>query len=752
MLEQLTEMWESGFRVFPLYETRGGKCACGDPECGAVGKHPVLSGWQTCPAWSQEQFDNMVEYGQFTTGYGVVCRDLIVIDIDPRNGGADSWEQLVEAIPEAASAGMIVETGRRDGGRHLYFKAPEGVALLQHLPQYKGIDFRSGMTYVVGAGSMHAVGNQYRVVYGSPDEIEVAPESLINALKRPERYRNEYNGTTLDVSVADVADMLKHCDPNSGREEWLRIGMAVHHATNGSGFSVWDDWSALGSTYPGSDDLAKQWHHFGKSGNPVTIGTLIYYAQLGGWVSSVTFDEVPETFVAESKYPCPIDGIDLRKPPGFVGEVTEWFASLPRRRRDNLAVMAALTTVGNHIGLRMIDERDGVTANLITFGVAGSGTGKESQQQGFSEIHRETGMSAAVHGSIKSDAEIYRNLTRHQAALYNVDEISDFLEKINNSKKRGGASYLDSVIATVMSVFTKANGYLLLTGDAKEDLKSSLLREASQEEKKLDDGRGSEERIEQIMRQVSEIDMGLKNPFLSMCGYGTPDKFTALMDYRSATEGFFGRALVFVEKNNAPKVRKGYVKPKLPDSIKFALINMYHGGEFDASRRRVEHDGARVKIPTDDRASELLDHIVEWMDEKAIEHQGTTGLEPLYLRGYELASKVSFILAAPHGLRTYEHVQWAFALVLHDLNEKAMLVTSNDRRMDAPDMALYSKVMTTLDAEEFMTIGVIRNKCRSYKPEDVEKMLKIMVDNGKVQAVETKHAKNGTVTTKYRRL
>ena len=110
MHEQLISMWESGYRVFPLYELKGGKCACGD-DCHSPGKHPLLSGWQTCPHWSEEQFYNMIEYGQFTTGYGVVCSDLIVVDIDPRNGGTESYQKLVEDMPEIASAGMIVETG-----------------------------------------------------------------------------------------------------------------------------------------------------------------------------------------------------------------------------------------------------------------------------------------------------------------------------------------------------------------------------------------------------------------------------------------------------------------------------------------------------------------------------------------------------------------------------------------------------------------------------------------------------------------
>src|SRR5690625_1255711 len=778
-------MWESGYRVFPLYELKDGKCACGD-DCHSPGKHPLLSGWQTCPHWSEEQFYNMIEYGQFTTGYGVVCSDLIVVDIDPRNGGTESYQNLVEDMPEIASAGMIVETGRRDSGKHMYFSAPKGVSLLQQIKKYKGVDFRSRVIYVVMPGSAHEAGNPYRVVYGGPDDIDAAPEPLVEALRRPERHRVEYKGSTLDVSRADLAEYLKFCNANAGREEWIRIGMALHHASGGSAFELWDEWSSKGEKYPGSQELQKQWHHFGKTATPVTIGTLIYYAEQGGYQSPVTFE--PIEYEESEDYPFDVSLVDVRRPPGFVGKLAEWVAAQPRRARENLAVQAALVITGNHIGLRHIDARDKVTANLLTFGVADSGTGKEAIQQAFQEAHRATGISAAVHGAIKSDAEIYRNLMRHQAAYYNVDEISDFLEKIHNAKKRGGASYLDSVVATIMSVFTKANGYLLITGDAKDVARKEVLDEISRENKRMDEGGvidmlkivqklapvldaenidkltaiqimhdalgesgGCERKLMELTQRLETVDSGIKHPFLSMCGYGTPGKFHALMDHRSGTEGFFGRALVVQEKVAAPPTKENYKPTPLPEEIKNTLTNLFYGGYYDITKKRVEYSGERVEVPTEPEANDMLDEVSKWMDEKAAEHVNTSGLSPLYLRGYELVSKVSFILGAPGGLRTAEHVRWAFAYVIRDLEEKTMLIMANDKKLDQPSLALYSRIMAALDQEHWMAAGAIRNKCRGYKREEIDRMLKECVDRGDAEMVETVHPRNKSIILKYRR-
>jgi Protein of unknown function (DUF3987)/Bifunctional DNA primase/polymerase, N-terminal/Primase C terminal 2 (PriCT-2) len=283
------DFWESGFRVIGLNGVRKGKCTCGNPDCKALYKHPIVSNWQYTPDWSEEQIETMEQMDQFATGYGVLVKGLLVIDVDARNGGVESYQRLIEQFPDITGAGMIVETGSGGGSKHLYYTAPEGLALLQHLPDYKGIDFKSS-GFVVGPGSLHVSGNHYKCVYGSPSDIEAAPTALLDALRKPERHRAEYNGQTFDVSATELEDMLSYIDPDVAHEIWIKCGMAIHHATGGTGFAGWDTWSAKGAKYPSSDDLAKRWHSFGKSANPVTLGTLIYYADAAGWTRPMTFE------------------------------------------------------------------------------------------------------------------------------------------------------------------------------------------------------------------------------------------------------------------------------------------------------------------------------------------------------------------------------------------------------------------------------------------------------------------------------
>src|SRR5574343_1027260 len=202
---------DCGLRVFPLWPISStGACGCGDPDCTAAGKHPRSTGWQHTPEWSEEQLAAMEEFGYFETGFGVLCSGQLVIDVDARNGGMESYARLLEAIPELAGAGMVVETGSGGGSKHLYFSAPSGTAMRQHLDQYPGVDFKSS-GFVVGPGSLHKSGRRYSLTVGGPCEISPLPDALAALLVKPERHRAVVStGAPVDVSDDDLAAMLDY--------------------------------------------------------------------------------------------------------------------------------------------------------------------------------------------------------------------------------------------------------------------------------------------------------------------------------------------------------------------------------------------------------------------------------------------------------------------------------------------------------------------------------------------------------------
>ena len=736
--QQAEQFWQAGYKVFGLHGADdAGQCLCGNPHCKAAYKHPLAAGWQHTPHWSDEQMEVAEMAGQFSTGYGVLVDGLLVIDVDARNGGVASYQRLVEAIPEIQGAGLIVETGSGGGSKHLYFSLSEPVPMMQHHGDYPGLDFKSS-GYVVGPGSMHASGTPYRAVIGSPYDIEQAPAALVELLRKPERYRAELHGEHVDVSEQEIYTMLDHVPSDCDYETWVRCGMAVHHATGGTGLAIWDAWSSAGSKYPGPEKLEHHWHSFGKSGNPVTLGTLAHYAEQNGWRQPVEFhsDAVFDYAAPQDSASggLSVDDIDLKRPPGFVGRVTDWINGQCLFPRETLAVAAALTCVSNVAGMRYVDELDGSTPNLFVFGVAGSATGKESILKAHNELMRAAGLSAAVHGGIKSEQEIYRNMTRHQGVFYVVDELGEQLAKISNAMKRGSASYLEGVIGTLMSAYSKANSHMLITGDLKEEVRAALQKERASVQKMLEDGtthnaEKNERRLHRIDKALDALDLGIEAPYVSILGLTTPERFHGLMDFDMAVNGFMGRALIFQELEDNPR-RKPRAKTKrvpVPDDIQATLQMLYAPGRSELPER-VECVGERVPLQTRPDAASLLDDVGDAFWQLAEQHKNSTGLSAIPRRGYEQVAKLSMVLAIPEGLRTVEHVRWAYKLVRRDIEGKLLLANANSST-DALD-ALASRIMGMVTVEHGETKDRIARGCRKYARADVDRALGLLVEAG----------------------
>ena len=747
------DFWENGYRIFGLHGiTKDGRCTCNNKNCKAILKHPIMSNWTSIPEWSEEQLDNFEEADHFATGYGVLVKGLLVIDVDARNGGVASYEKLLNAHPSVAGAGLIVETGSGGGSKHLYFRCDEGLALSQHLDEYPGIDFKSS-GYVVGPGSLHLSGNRYTIAVGSPSDIDDLPVDLIDLLKKPERFRARYESRTVDVSYNDLGDMLSYItNADLDYDVWIKIGMALHHASSGTAYDLWETWSSTSSKHDAAD-MAKKWHSFGKSANPVTLGTLVHYAQQGGWLWPVTFtpNEIVEE-VEESELD--ITGIDLRRPPGFVGEVAEWIHGQCRYVRENIAVGAALVTMGDVIGLKYGDTENRVTSNLISFCVAGSGTGKEGILGASIDILKTVGMNSALYGNIKSEQEVVRNLVAHQPSIYIIDEVGFLLGKIQNAKSKGGASYLEGIIGVLMSVFSKANGHFLISGDVRKEVRKTLLQELTQISRKLDEKPNplDQARYDSIEKHIETLDTGIENPFLSLLGFTTNTNFESVVDFENAANGFIGRSLLFIEQNPVPKEKYPFDPPEMNEGMKTTLQQLYAAGSFEMIKPvRIEHYGPKVSIPTTDDAKAMLRKAVVAMHNLAEDHSEKTGLESLFLRAKELIFKVSFILAAPSGLRTVEHVLWAYALVKNDVETKGRMVIGNDRRKDSPEDALFSSIINLVDSREGQTFGVLVNKLRKYKKEEIEQGLERLVSRKLITVEETVHPRKKIQVKRYRK-
>lgn len=82
-----------------------------------------------------------------------------------------------------------------------------------------------------------------------------------------------------------IASALSAIDPGCEYDIWLKIGMALHHASGGGkhGYEMFKTWSQSGHNYK-SHDWPGKWHTFRQeTKNPVTIASLYHYAREAGW-------------------------------------------------------------------------------------------------------------------------------------------------------------------------------------------------------------------------------------------------------------------------------------------------------------------------------------------------------------------------------------------------------------------------------------------------------------------------------------
>lgn len=81
-----------------------------------------------------------------------VPEGMLVIDIDPRSGGS---MEVLEAVTGPLPQTLTSWSGRRDGGRHLFFRVPEGFSISDRdLPD--GVDVRNGgKNQVIAPPSLH---------------------------------------------------------------------------------------------------------------------------------------------------------------------------------------------------------------------------------------------------------------------------------------------------------------------------------------------------------------------------------------------------------------------------------------------------------------------------------------------------------------------------------------------------------------------------------------------------------------------
>ena len=179
-----------GYGVFPVtwpIVHRGRHiCCCGSDlrgrPCTKPAKHPYVRlapngvhSASTDEHQIREWFDDVPD-----ANLGVHADGLIVVDIDPRDGGDESFRALEAEHGEMPPTWRVI-TG--SGGEHIYLSCPPGVVVtnvaakgMTNPPLGPGVDIRTSGGYLVAPPSRHMCGGVYDwSVDHHPQDVPLAP-------------------------------------------------------------------------------------------------------------------------------------------------------------------------------------------------------------------------------------------------------------------------------------------------------------------------------------------------------------------------------------------------------------------------------------------------------------------------------------------------------------------------------------------------------------------------------------------------
>ncbi len=595
-----------GWHVLPLYPALDYACGCGEPDCKSPGKHPlralVQSGLNNASAFHAhvEQWWNAHPNANIgiRTGH---ASGLLVIDIDdkPHEGrdGSATWRRLLTVHADGETPDTV-EALTGSGGRHLYFRAPDGL----HLPSRTdaigpGIDVRCEQGYVVAPPSSHVSGRTYVWdAFSHPEDSEVAPApawllALLQTRLPKETSTGRCSAILDPIEVEELRSALA-CLSSDDRDAWVHVGLALHQTgDDDAGFALWDAWSQTSAKYD-AKDARRVWASFHGRPDGLTTATIYHRAVLSGWQRPSL-----EHLATLAGRPLPV--LDLRPPahlvarpapppavvppadpltgvlPGALETIAQWsLATAPHPVRGYS--LAAALALGSVLAARRYTTDAGNYASLYFLVVGKSGTGKEHVRKTVEDVLHACDAATLI-GPNKwtSDSAVFSGLLQAPQSVAVLDEFGQFLAGASGASD--GATMKDGVLTQLMELYGR------LHGRAQSPQYATLTMSPKQ--------------MESAKRK------SVDRPGLTVVGLTTPAMFYSALKSSRVASGFLNRFLVI-----EPTVARGdFVLPSLepvpPAVVRWGQQLLAPRGDMDLLTR-ADHlpDPRRLPLTADAHA------------------------------------------------------------------------------------------------------------------------------------------------------
>lgn len=205
-LDAALDLARYGFSVFPLIPNE---------------KRPLIENWRNLATNDSQQIRQWWQ-AQPNANVGISTENLLVVDVDPRNGGVETFKKLVE------NGGLLGEefpptlaAGTQGGGTHMLYWLPEHTTVRGGANKLgPGVDVKSHGGYIVAAGSTIDGRNYFWKKTYEPDKraFTEAPQWLIercNAAKPKSSEAGKIVAPEDEAAIARAEHYLQHNAPEA---------------------------------------------------------------------------------------------------------------------------------------------------------------------------------------------------------------------------------------------------------------------------------------------------------------------------------------------------------------------------------------------------------------------------------------------------------------------------------------------------------------------------------------------------------
>ena len=474
-----------GWRVFPVWGAKDGKCRCGNVFCKSPGKHPVgalvargMEDATTDPAIIRRWWTKMPDAG---IGINLGLSGLVCIDQDPRNGSRWTMEILQIQHGELVSDVFAWTQG---GGTHHVFSLASDTTLNLPGKLGDGVDVKRNGYIVVeptigplGAYSWDEESNPLQGAIPSP-----LPDWIrdLSAPPAPTAVASVASRYATQGQLDELRDALSYLDADD-RDRWIKFGMALR-PLGAEGWKLWDDWSKKSDKYSGQD-ANKTWTSF-KPVGAVNFESIFYAANQVGWINPLaigaeSFTPDPERvaiLLEEVRAPTPEPSIirqDAIIPIPLLQEIADWIGGLYESPTHDISQAAALA-LASVTGGRIYRSTSANWSSMMYVVSGASGVGKNYIKIGIERILMHAGLTRMIAGDFYThQSAIYWALRNAPTHICISDEFGEnFMEarKNNNTNKLTVFKSLKKVFSDSDHIF-KPESYAMggMTTKQRED-------------------------------------------------------------------------------------------------------------------------------------------------------------------------------------------------------------------------------------------------------------------------------------------